>query len=96
MRRSTGNEVPKIVNADSLSNDLEGLEKFTNYCVHAEAFNSKGNSNKTNTTCLSTDEDGMFKLIINTLRCDYVKKCWQLIYQIRQIGLTLCGRISEF
>ncbi|XP_078352738.1 uncharacterized protein LOC144637533 isoform X2 [Oculina patagonica] len=56
-RRRRSIEEPATVNADILSTDLVGLEKFTNYCMSAEAFNSKGSSNETNTTCISTDED---------------------------------------
>ena len=43
----------------SLELDLMGLEKFTNYCIKAWAFNSMGSGNKTETLCASTDEDGM-------------------------------------
>ena len=37
---------------------LEGLEKFTNYCVKIVGFNSKGNGNFSDWLCVSTDEDG--------------------------------------
>ena len=37
---------------------LEGLEKFTNYCVKIVGFNSKGDGNFSNWLCVSTDEDG--------------------------------------
>ena len=56
-RSSSGEELETEANV--LSKDLGGLEKFTNYCVWAEAFNSKGNSNLTNRICTRTYEDGM-------------------------------------
>jgi len=60
-RRSTERGVE--VKANSLSKDIVELEKFTNYCVCAEAFNSKGDSNRTNRTCTRTDEDGMHVIL---------------------------------
>ena len=60
-RSSSGEELETEANV--LSKDLVGLEKFTNYCVRAEAFNSKGNSNRTNRTCTRTDEDGMYAIL---------------------------------
>lgn len=57
MRRSI--DQPETVNATVFSNDQTGLEKFTNYCVYAVAFNSMGIGNQTDTVCISTDEDGM-------------------------------------
>ncbi|PFX30155.1 Receptor-type tyrosine-protein phosphatase F [Stylophora pistillata] len=43
--------------------DLVGLEKFANYCVWAEAFNSKGRGNSTSYICESASEDGKRRTI---------------------------------
>lgn len=56
------------VDGSSLELDLMGLEKFTNYCITAWAFNSMGSGNKTETFCASTDEDGM-KVAFSFLCC---------------------------
>ena len=61
------------VDGGSLELDLMGLEKFTNYCITAWAFNSMGSGNKTETFCASTDEDGM-KVTFSFL-CSLVRTC---------------------
>ena len=42
----------------TLEVQVDGLRKFTNYCVKAWAFNSKGGGNETKAVCVATDEDG--------------------------------------
>ena len=60
MKRSVDSvDVETNTSANSLRKDLVGFEKFANYCVWAEAYNSKGSGNKTTRICISTDEDGM-------------------------------------
>ena len=39
---------------------LEGLEKFTDYCIQIVGFNSKGDGNSSDIVCVSTDEDGKY------------------------------------
>ena len=63
VRRRSSNGEELETEANVLSKDLVGLKKFTNYCVRAEAFNSKGSSHLTNDTCTRTDEDGMHVLL---------------------------------
>ena len=50
--------VQRSVDGNTLEVEVDGLRKFTNYCVKARAFNSKGKGNETNAVCVSTDEDG--------------------------------------
>ena len=54
-RRSTHDSV---LVKNKFTRILEGLEKFTNYCVKIVGFNSKGDGNVSNWLCVSTDEDG--------------------------------------
>ena len=54
-RRSANNPVEV---KEELTWNLEGLEKFTNYCIQMEGFNSKGSGNPSDWLCAFTDEDG--------------------------------------
>ena len=42
----------------NLTTEFQGLEKYSNNCVQAVAYTRIGESNRTNVTCLLTDEDG--------------------------------------
>ncbi|XP_068676118.1 receptor-type tyrosine-protein phosphatase S-like isoform X1 [Montipora foliosa] len=57
-RGSRSNDSGELsVNGTTLELTIDGLQKFTNYCIRARAFNSKGEGNYTEDECLSTDED---------------------------------------
>ena len=47
-----------VLGGNNLSWTLEGLEKFTNYCIQVLGFNSKGDGNTSESICAMTDEDG--------------------------------------
>ncbi|XP_068675372.1 phosphatidylinositol phosphatase PTPRQ-like [Montipora foliosa] len=53
-RRSANNPVEV---KEEFTWNLEGLEKFTNYCIQMEGFNSKGSGNLSDWLCAFTDED---------------------------------------
>jgi len=55
-RRSIVSPVSVLVE-NELSWTLEGLEKFTNYCIQIAGFNSKGGGNLSDWVCALTDED---------------------------------------
>ena len=58
LRRSTELLETKVLGGNNLTWTLEGLEKFTNYCIQVLGFNSKGDGNTSNSICVLTDEDG--------------------------------------
>lgn len=47
-----------VLGGNNLTWTLEGLEKFTNYCIQVLGFNSKGDGNTSDSICVMTDEDG--------------------------------------
>lgn len=51
-----GNEI--VIHTSNLTAEFLNLEKYSNYCVQAAAYTRIGASNRTNITCLLTDEDG--------------------------------------
>ena len=57
-----------MLGGNNLTWKLEGLEKFTNYCVQVWGFNSKGDGNTSDSICVLTDEDGKRKIISLNLR----------------------------
>ena len=57
-RRSTDLLEAEVLGGNNLTWTLEGLEKFTNYCIQVLGFNSKGDGNKSDSICVMTDEDG--------------------------------------
>ena len=57
-KRSTDSFV-KEISGNVLMTVLVGLEKWANYCVWVEAYNSKGSGNKTSHICVNASEDGM-------------------------------------
>lgn len=56
--RPTGNEI--FMDTSNLTTEFQGLEKYSNYCVQAVAYTRIGESNRTNVTCVFTDEDGEY------------------------------------
>ena len=54
---------------NELSWTLEGLEKFTNYCIQIAGFNSKGGGNLSDWVCALTDEDGKLCTYLTETRC---------------------------
>ncbi|XP_067028632.1 uncharacterized protein [Acropora muricata] len=55
--RSPDSEWRSVNVSKTLEVQVDGLRKFTNYCVKAWAFNSKGRGNETKAVCVATDED---------------------------------------
>ena len=62
-RRSIEIQETEVLGGNNLTWTLEGLEKFTNYCVQVWGFNSKGDGNTSDSICVLTDEDGKRKII---------------------------------
>ena len=54
----TGNEI--FMDTANLTTEFQGLEKYSNYCVQGVAYTRIGESNRTNATCVSTDEDSKY------------------------------------
>ncbi|KAL9950402.1 hypothetical protein ACROYT_G042890 [Oculina patagonica] len=54
-RATSPNEI--VSDTANLTTEFQGLEKYSNYCVQAVAYNRIGESNRTNATCVLTDED---------------------------------------
>ena len=48
----------EVLGGNNLTWTLEGLEKFTNYCIQVLGFNSKGDGNTSDSICTMTDENG--------------------------------------
>lgn len=46
----------------NLTTEFQDLEKYSNYCVEAVAYTRIGESNRSNATCVLTDEDGKHKM----------------------------------
>ena len=67
-RRSIEIQETEVLGGNNLTWTLEGLEKFTNYCVQVWGFNSKGDGNTSDSICVLTDEDGKRKIISLNLR----------------------------
>lgn len=59
-RRSLSFTDNVVVVENILAWTLEGLEKFTDYCIQIVGFNSKGDGNSSDIVCVSTDEDGKY------------------------------------
>ena len=57
-RRSIELLETEVLGGNNLTWTLEGLEKFTNYCIQVLGFNSKGDGNTSDSICVMTDEDG--------------------------------------
>ena len=57
-RRSIDPLEAEVLGGNNLTWTLEGLEKFTNYCIQVLGFNSKGDGNTSDSICVMTDEDG--------------------------------------
>lgn len=57
-RRSIELLETEVLGGNILTWTLEGLEKFTNYCIQVLGFNSKGDGNTSDSICVMTDEDG--------------------------------------
>ena len=57
-RRSIQLRETEVLGGNNLTWTLEGLEKFTNYCIQVLGFNSKGDGNTSDSVCVMTDEDG--------------------------------------
>lgn len=57
----TGNEI--LMDTANLTTEFQGLEKHSNYCVQGVAYTRIGESNRTNATCVSTDEDSKYSEI---------------------------------
>lgn len=57
-RRSIGFLEAEVLGGDNITWILDGLEKFTNYCIQVVGFNSKGDGNTSESLCVLTDEDG--------------------------------------
>lgn len=55
---SHGCNEAKVLGGNNRTWILEGLEKFTNYCIQIVGFNSKGDGNISDSICVLTDEDG--------------------------------------
>ena len=64
-RKRRSIEIPEteLLGGNNLTWILEGLEKFTNYCVQVWGFNRKGDGNTSDSICVMTDEDGKRKII---------------------------------
>ena len=56
--RSPHSRQRSVNGSKTLEVKVDGLRKFTNYCVKAWAFNSKGDGKETKDVCVATDEDG--------------------------------------
>ena len=77
----------------NLTMEFRGLEIYSNYCVQATAYTRIGESNRTNVTCLLTEEDGknlrncsssMF--FVNTEVCIHRMKTVNLIHSMYTVG----------
>ncbi|XP_074610736.1 uncharacterized protein LOC141865386 isoform X1 [Acropora palmata] len=55
--RSPHSRQRSVNGSKTLEVKVDGLRKFTNYCVKAWAFNSKGDGKETKDVCVATDED---------------------------------------
>ena len=67
-RRSIELQETEVLGGNNLTWTLEGLEKFTNYCIQVLGFNSKGDGNMSDSICVMTDEDGERYIISLNLR----------------------------
>lgn len=61
-RRSVGPQESPVLVKTNFTWTLEGLEKFTNYCIQIVGFNSKGDGNLSDWICVFSDEDGKFSM----------------------------------
>lgn len=56
-RRNVQDLEAEVLGENNITWVLEGLEKFTNYCIQVVGFNSKGDGNWSGSICVVTDED---------------------------------------
>ena len=57
-RKRSVSPIEIVFDTANLTTEFQHLEKYSNYCVEAVAYTRIGESNRTNATCVLTDEDG--------------------------------------